>query len=121
MGMLDNPVTGPLERYLDLLARRQELIVSNMANVDTPNYRTRDIDFAGELRRAAATLDGSDPPPQVLEVQGLVERPDGNNVSMDREGMLLAETQLEFRMGTALLKHTFQGLMSVIKEGGTSS
>ena len=121
MAMLDNPVTGPLERYLDLLAKRHELIVSNMANVDTPHYRTRDIDFQGELRRASSSLEESDPQPRVVEVPGLVERPDGNNVSMDREGMLLAQTQLEFKMGTALLKHTFQGLMSVIKEGGTNT
>jgi flagellar basal-body rod protein FlgB len=120
MAMLDNPVSGSLERYLDLAAKRQELIASNMANVDTPNYRTRDIDFQGELQRAGAGLD-SDADPKVIEVQGLVERPDGNNVDLDREGLLLAKTQLEFRLGTQLLKHTFQGLMDVIKGGGASS
>jgi flagellar basal-body rod protein FlgB len=103
-----------------LAAKRQELIASNMANVDTPNYRTRDIDFQGELQRAGAGLD-SDSDPKVVEVQGLVERPDGNNVDLDREGLLLAKTQLEFRLGTQLLKHTFQGLMDVIKGGGASS
>jgi len=120
MGMLDNPVTGPMERYLDLTAKRQELIVSNMANIDTPNYRTRDIDFQAELRRASGGLDPDDDP-KVIEVQGLIERPDGNNVDLDREGLLLAKTQLEFRLGTQLLKHTFQDLMNVIKEGGSSS
>ena len=120
MGMLDNPVTGPIERYLDLTAKRQELIASNMANVDTPDYRTRDIDFQGELQRASKGLDPDDDP-KVIEVQGLVERPDGNNVDLDREGLLLAKTQLEFRLGTQLLKHTFQGLMDVIKGGGASS
>jgi len=120
MGMPDNAVTGPIERYLDLAAKRQELIVSNMANVDTPNYRTRDIDFQAELQRASSGL-GPDSDPKVIEVQGLIERPDGNNVDLDREGLLLAKTQLEFRLGTQLLKHTFQGLMDVIKGGGASS
>ena len=119
MGMLDNPVTGAVERYLDLAAKRQELIASNMANVDTPNYRTRDIDFQGELQRASKGLD-PDSNPKVIEVQGLVERPDGNNVDLDREGLLLAKTQLEFRLGTQLLKHKFQGLMDVIKGGGAT-
>jgi flagellar basal-body rod protein FlgB len=120
MAMSGNPVTGSLERYLDLAAKRQELIASNMANVDTPNYRTRDIDFQGELQRAGAGLD-SDSDAKVVEVQGLVERPDGNNVDLDREGLLLAKTQLEFRLGTQLLKHKFQGLMDVIKGGGASA
>ena len=119
MGMLDNSVTGRIENYLDLLAQRQELIASNMANVDTPNFRTRDIDFEGELHRAAAGLENTQQP-QVMEVQGLMERPDGNNVNMDREGLLLARTQLEFRLGTTLLRHRFQNLMNVIKEGNST-
>ena len=116
--MLDSPVMGRIERYLDLSAKRQELIVSNMANVDTPGYRTRDLDFESELQRAASA---QDPKPQVVEVQGLLERPDGNNVSIDRETLLLAKTQLEFRMGAQLLRHKFQVLENVIKEGGSTS
>lgn len=116
--MLDSPVMGRIERYLDLSAKRQELIVSNMANVDTPGYRTRDLDFETELRRATSA---QDPKPQVVEVQGLLERPDGNNVSIDRETLLLAKTQLEFRMGAQLLRHKFQVLENVIKEGGSTS
>ena len=114
MSMLDSVLLDRIERYLDLTASRQELIVSNMANVDTPGYRTRDLDFESELRRAASA---SDPKPQVVEVQGLLERPDGNNVSIDREALLLARTQLEFRMGAQLLRHKFQILDTVIKEG----
>ena len=41
-----------LSEYLDLAAFRQRLIASNLANVDTPGYRTRDINFEGEMRRA---------------------------------------------------------------------
>jgi len=49
MSFLDSPGTNLLARYLDLAAMRQSLITSNIANVDTPGYRTRDIDFHGEL------------------------------------------------------------------------
>ena len=48
------------------------------------------------------------------DVDGLVARPDGNNVSMDREGMQLAKSQLQFRMGLQLLKHEFADVMSAI-------
>ena len=119
MGLLDDPVAGRIERYLDLAAKRQELVASNMANVDTPRYRTRDIDFEAELRRAISAGVPA-PAPNVVEVQDLVERPDGNNVDMDREGLLLAKTQLEFTLGAELLKHRFQNLMSVIREGNAS-
>jgi flagellar basal-body rod protein FlgB len=49
-------------------------------------------------------------------VGGLLERPDGNNVSMDREGMKMAEAQLQFRTGVELLKHEFSRVMDAIHE-----
>ena len=55
--------------------------------------------------------------PVVRSVHGLLERPDGNNVSMDREGLLLAETQMQFGLGVQLLHHEFQNLLSAINEG----
>ena len=36
-----------VENFLDLATKRQSLLVSNIANVDTPGYRTQDIDFHG--------------------------------------------------------------------------
>ena len=52
MSWIDSAQVDLLERYLDLSAKRQALITSNIANVDTPGYRTKDIDFQGELQRA---------------------------------------------------------------------
>ena len=51
--MLD-PLSQSLEHYMDLLSARQKLVASNIANADTPGYKTRDIDFQGgvPLRRA---------------------------------------------------------------------
>lgn len=120
MSLFDNEITGRIEHYLDLAAKRQELIVSNMANVDTPGYQTRDLDFETELRRANDETT-PEPEPQVVEVEGLVRRPDGNNVNMDREGLLLAKTQLQFSIGAQLLKHQYQQLMDAIKEGNPTS
>ena len=45
-----NPVGNALEKYMDLLSTRQKLIVSNIANADTPGYKTRDVDFQSEFQ-----------------------------------------------------------------------
>ena len=103
--------------YLDLASFRQRLIASNLANVDTPGYRTRDINFEGEMRRAVDQAGDTATKPRVLEVSGLIERPDGNNVSLDREGLLLATTQLQFRLGVELLRQEFQRISAAVKEG----
>jgi len=109
-----------LERYLDLSSQRHQLIVNNMANIDTPGYRTRDLDFRHELQRAM--VEGSPPGAPVLhQVSGLIERPDGNNVSLDRESMLLSEAQIQFRFGLQLIHREFSRLLTAINAGGTSS
>ena len=117
MSLIDTSIIEKLSDYLDLAAFRQTLIASNLANVDTPGYRTRDIDFEGEMRRAEEQVSSDAPPPRAIEVAGLMERPDGNNVSLDRESMLLARTQLQFRLGVELLRQEFQGISTAIKEG----
>jgi hypothetical protein len=47
-------------------------------------------------------------------VDGLIARPDGNNVSLDREGLNLAEAQLKFKTGVALLREEYQRVMDAI-------
>jgi flagellar basal-body rod protein FlgB len=106
-----------LERYMDLSAMRQALITGNIANVDTPGYRTRDIDFHGELERAAQDDSASTTEPIVREVPGLIARPDGNNVSVDRESLLLSEVQLQFSTAEQLIKSEFKTLSLAINEG----
>ena len=41
-----------LARYMDLLSARQRITAVNVANADTPGYKTRDIDFEMELASA---------------------------------------------------------------------
>ena len=115
--MSDSPsMLGVLESYLNVTNSRHSLVVNNMANIDTPGYKTQDIDFRGELERA---LDGSNAfsTPLVRNVSGLLERPDGNNVSLDREGLALSETQLQFRIGVQLIRTEFHRIMTAINEG----
>jgi flagellar basal-body rod protein FlgB len=83
-----------IEKFLDLATARQSLLVSNITNLDTPGYRTQDVDFHGELVRAL----NQDPDTPVFsvprDVPGLLSRPDRNNARVDREGLLLAEFAL---------------------------
>jgi flagellar basal-body rod protein FlgB len=112
--MIENSTIATLNRYLDLTSRRQGLVAENVANIDTPGYRTRDVDFGGELQKL---MNGESEPPAERRVPGLIERPDGNNVSADREGFLLGQTQLQFRTGVQLLRSQFQRLSLAINEG----
>ena len=116
------PITSELSeeigRYLDLAAAETKLTAANMANVDTPGYRAVGMDFEAEMRRAVAGIDeeesGSALNPNVVAENGLVVRPDGNNVSMDRESLKLAEAQLRFKTGVALLKQQYTGILNAI-------
>lgn len=105
-----------LEGYINVTNARHSLVVANMANIDTPGYHTQDIDFHREFENA---LQGTDTfgTPVVRTVQGLLERPDGNNVSLDREGLALSETQLQFRIGVQLIRTEFHRIMTAINEG----
>jgi flagellar basal-body rod protein FlgB len=105
-----------LQGYLQLTERQQQ-IVSNMANVDTPGYHTKDVDFQAAMRQVM----NGDPDLQLQPVSqeefGLTERPDGNNVNIDRESLLLSQTQLQYQMGVQLIKSEFHKLLTAIKEG----
>lgn len=116
MSLIDGSALQMLERYLDLTTYRQKLIASNMANVDTPRYRTRDIDFRSELHRATQ-LNQTKLTPLARQVSGLLERPDGNNVSLEREGLAMAETQLKYRLGVDLMRAQFRHIRSAIRGG----
>lgn len=112
--MLEMPTADAIARYLSLTTQQMKLTASNMANIDTPGYKTVGIDFQAEFARA---LDGHDTTQStaVQEVGDLVGRPDGNNVSADREAMTMAATQLQFRTGVELLRHQYSLMMDAIK------
>jgi flagellar basal-body rod protein FlgB len=113
---VETRLTGQLECYLDLAANEAKLTATNMANIDTPGYRAVGMDFGAEMREAIESGDQGRAPRQVQlkAVDGLVSRPDGNNVSMDREGLNLAEAQLKFKTGVALLRQEYQRILDAI-------
>ena len=117
MSWLNSTQLHLLERYLDVSSMRQSLVSTNLANIDTPGYHARDVDFHGELARAMSGEDVSMTSPFVMPVRGLMERPDGNNVSADRESLLLAEVQLQYKTATSVLRAEFAQLSTAIREG----
>lgn len=116
MSIMNTSQLALVENFLDLATKRQSLLVSNIANVDTPGYRTQDIDFHGELARALTQPLGTRLAPMVREVPGLMSRPDGNNVSVDREGLLLAELQLKYQAAIQAMRAEFSIIKSAVTE-----
>jgi flagellar basal-body rod protein FlgB len=106
------PIADRLEQYMNLLSARQNLVSSNIANIDTPGYKSKDIDFQSEF--ASLAQGGT---PNVIDTPGLTTRNDGNNVSLDREARLLAENDMRFSMAESLLRSAVLVVREAIKEG----
>ncbi len=120
MSLINTPYIPFLQRYLDLASFRETLVSANLANIDTPGYQAVDISFQSELAWAS-TGDFAKPlRPVVRPVYGLIERPDGNNVSLDRESMLLAQTQLEYKAAIELIRAEFRRILGAINDGRES-
>jgi flagellar basal-body rod protein FlgB len=113
--MANIPMLDQLQGYLSLTTQRQQMVVQNMANVDTPGYHTKDLDFKKAMQQVmdegTSTMG-----PAALQVEGLPERPDGNNVNIDRESLMLSQTQLQYQMGVQLVKSQFHTMLTAIKE-----
>ena len=101
---------------MTLLSTRQKVVASNIANADTPGYKTQDIDFQSELQSAMTGL-----PAAKLEVPGLRVKNDGNNVNLDRESRLLAENAMRFNIASNLLRSQLKLVRTAIDGGNTGS
>jgi flagellar basal-body rod protein FlgB len=111
-----DPVSQNLEQYMTLLSTRQKVVASNIANADTPGYKTQDVDFQSALQAAGS---GSLATP--TEVAGLRIKNDGNNVNLDRESRLLAENAMRFSFASNLLKSQIKVVRLAIEGGSTSA
>ena len=100
---------------MTLLSTRQKLVASNIANADTPGYKTQDIDFRAEF---ANQMQGQEcMGPQTIEPEGLPVKADGNNVSLDRESRMLAENAMRFQVAASLAQSQLHAIRSAIQEG----
>jgi flagellar basal-body rod protein FlgB len=100
---------------MNVVSQRQKLVVSNIANADTPGYKTQDLDFQASF---LAALDGGSP--QTKEVTSLSTKNDGNNVDLDREARLLAENAMRFSAASNLMRMQLNTIKEAI-QGGKSA
>ncbi|MCA9052890.1 MAG: flagellar basal body rod protein FlgB [Planctomycetaceae bacterium] len=101
--------TEALTQLLDATAGQHQVITQNIANVNTPGFRTLRLSFPEVFRESDGSpgelMARSADSRNLSEEAGLSERPDGNNVSMERELGLLGKN--------ALLHRTFSEMLSV--------
>ena len=87
-------------------ARQSHLATGqNLANVNTPNYKTKEVSFdqiVAELESGSIPTEASGRP-SLLDVRGLEDRADGNNVDLDRELGMLKKNALAYQTLTQLL------------------
>ena len=136
MGMkpVQEPMIDAMGSYLNRLSRRQQIVASNLANIDTPGYKTKDISFNATMQEllsegslplrvsrtehnSMSSLSSVPREPEVFEVQGLLTRADHNNVDLDREMLKLGETSFGYAVMTQLLRTKFKTLVGAITDG----
>lgn len=122
-------------RALDLRSRRHEMIISNIANADTPGYKSFDLMVEEALQKSSDVTTGSislkrthpghmplkpasDPVLNTYVIQPETEenlRGDGNTVDMDREMSNLAANQILYKTTTRVISEKFLELKNAIK------
>ena len=123
------------EMVLNLRVKRQDLLASNIANADTPNYKARDIDFETSLKAALtgraenpgavklgrrdaahqAGLAAAAGDPQVLYRQAEQPSIDGNTVELDSERARFTENALHIEANLVFLSNRIKQLLSAIQ------
>lgn len=113
------PQTHLVGRYLDLLSQSQRVTASNIANADTPGYRTRVLDFGSALRSALdnPTAETAQRQAPIRELGTLTVKNDGNDVVLERELQRLSETGIRFSHALLMLKGGIQSVRDAIHEG----
>ncbi len=138
MNLFDDTKVPLLSKALDVYSLRHKVISSNIANIGTVGYKSKSVQFEGQLAGAmknssvvlrstdARHLGGSagpdlNTPPSVVaesDENGLQNDPNAsgvNDVDIDREMTELAKNQIQFKMATKLLGETFSGLEKSIR------
>ena len=122
MDALFGKTINMLSGMLDYRAKRHTVIVSNVANLDTPDFKPADLSFKAELGRAdRLTVTQTDPGHIPLRRNA----PDAGRyemsvsdkgVQVDTEMANLAENHLMYNMTVEMLARKFKGLGTVLRE-----
>ncbi|MDO9083952.1 MAG: flagellar basal body rod protein FlgB [Humidesulfovibrio sp.] len=135
MKSLFEPQVLLTEKVLDLRLQRQNLVMSNIANVGTRSYKARSMPFEADLQ-AALRLDArgkmartnpkhlpSEFDVNAFQGKGLTEyKPrtvhGEDAVDLDKEMSAMAKNSLMYNALTDIISKNFTGLQTVITEGG---
>jgi flagellar basal-body rod protein FlgB len=120
MGVNFENALGVHGAALRLRAERTRILAANIANVDTPGYQARDIDFSASLREAMAEQAGDGG--LVLRTatsQALYRVPnhpsqDGNTVELGTEQAVFAQNAVDFQTTLTFLNMKLRGLAKAI-------
>jgi flagellar basal-body rod protein FlgB len=136
-------MVGKLDEYLrfnetalNLRAQRQQLIASNIANADTPNYKARDFDFTSALQGAISRSANATSPAELVKTtnahlsgtatqsvggaplqyrniqQGNV---DGNTVEMDTERNQFTDNAIRYEAGLTLISAQIKSMLAALQ------
>ncbi|MBS1722932.1 MAG: flagellar basal body rod protein FlgB [Armatimonadetes bacterium] len=119
---LFGPTSRNIEHAMGRATQRHALLTENLANVNVPGYKRRDVDFGIELEQAEGEAQSP-----LDKLQGRLSghmshadgsvRIDGNSVDMEQEVAGIGETEVRYEMLSELASRYFGGLKSVIREG----
>lgn len=110
-----------IHKALDAVWKRNEAIAQNIANVDTPGYKRKNVSFEKELREAMENKGFKKSGVDKIEIKitednkYLSMRQDGNNVDVDAEMAAMAKNTIQYNALTQLAG--YGKLKMVIKEG----
>ncbi|MGC4085803.1 MAG: flagellar basal body protein [Vicinamibacterales bacterium] len=111
----DSSIVAALGRQLNRAVARQQVSASNLANINTPGYRAKEVQFA-EALDASLQAAGNDAP-VLADVDGLAARRDGNTVQMDRELLNMSRAAGDFSAAQTALSAKFRLVRYAINEG----
>lgn len=133
MSGFDSTIQG-LDTAMNLRLVNQNVISANIANADTPGYKSKKVEFEGALRQALAVdgnlpLEGDTPEhilvhasdpitPAIADDTNGVESLDGNTVNRSEEMAKMVENQLLYDAAAEMLKKKLGMLKYSITEGG---
>lgn len=102
---------------LNLRAARQEVLASNIANADTPNYQARDVDFAQALQAALHAPETSSPPVAAPLLYRVPAQPsaDGNTVDMDVERAQFADNALRYEASLRFVSEKARDVLAALQ------
>ena len=110
---------------LPLRQQRMQVIASNLANADTPNYKARDLEFQSVLENAARNRAPGgnraerapgrlDLAAQLFERAGVQPSLDGNTVDADTERAAYGRAALEYRASLSFLESKVRSMLTAI-------